>query len=249
MYQQGSRPSFPPIGPTVRNLMIALFGVQIVYMVLINGGSQQAMLENIPLHAPEGIESGKIWQIFTYMWVHDHHDVISHLLFNLLLLYFLGPMFERKWGRRDFLRFFILCGVGGGVLTQVLAWIAPGTFGGPVVGSSGAMLGLIIAFGMTYPNREMLLFFVLPVRGKTLIPLTIAIDLLMWLSVPSPSGAGATRIAIAAHWGGMLTAYLLISGNWRPQRFLYRLFEMKRKRSRKHLDVLKGGKDQGPWLN
>jgi membrane associated rhomboid family serine protease len=245
MYQQGSRPGFPPIGPTVRALMIALFGIQIVYMILINNGAADEMLGNLPLWAPEGFESGKIWQVFTYMWIHDHHDVVSHLLLNLLILYFIGPMFESAWGKKDFLRFFMLCGLGGGVLTLILSWFAPGMFGGMVVGSSGAMLGLIVAFGLTYPNREMYIFFVIPVRGSTLIPLTIGIDLLMWLSTPSGGG----RIAIAAHWGGMLTAYLLITGRWRPDRFRSRLTEIKKKKARSKLGVVNGGKKDGQWIN
>ncbi len=248
------RPQMPRMGKAVRTLLIILFGTHILFLMVVSKkifGADAAIwvLENLRLHSPDGGPlDGKLWQVGTYMWFHDVG--LSHLLFNLLILFFFGPLFERSWGLKDFVRFFVLCGIGAGVVQTFFSWLSPTDFGTIVIGSSGAMLGLIVAFGMRFPNQEVLLFFVLPIAGRYIVWLTIAIDLLVFLSSDSD-------VAIAAHWGGMLTAYLLISGNWRLSRLkssvsglfgrgLLRIMGKKKKKKRK-FNVVDGGR--GPWLH
>lgn len=247
-YRGGRQLQFPRLTPVVRNLIIAFVVIQILFLLAVQQNSfgdsfALSTIKNLPLWPVAGISDWRIWQIFTYMWIHDP-DSLMHLAFNMLVLYFFGPMFSGMWGSRDFLRFFIICGVAGGLCTVFLAWIAPGTFGGhPVLGASGAILGLIVAFGMKFPREEILLFFIIPVQGRLLIPITILVDLLVFASDSS--------IAIGAHWGGMLAGYLLISGNWRPGRLQQKFRVGKKKKARKKrkggFDVLDGGK--GPWIH
>jgi len=228
--------------------MIAYALIQIAFLLATQRrafGDDFAMAcsEHLPLWPSDVFSSGKIWQVFTYMWIHDPQSLM-HLAFNILVLYFFGPMFSRMWGARDFLRFYLICGLSGGILTVIMGAIAPETFGvNPVVGASAAIMGLIVAFGLKFPREEILLFFVIPVPGRAIIPLTLLIDLLMFASDSS--------IAITAHWGGMLAGYLLITGNWRPGR-LQRKWRAraKRKDSKKRksgLKVVDGGK--GPWIH
>ena len=109
------------------------------------------------------------------------------------------------------------------------------------------MLGLIVAFSMRFPNEEILLFFILPIKGRYIIPITLVLDLLVRLS--------GSPIAISAHWGGMLTAYLLLTGNWRPWKLRRALknFKDKRRGGKKRVpfDVLEGGKGKNgdKWIN
>ena len=125
--------------------------------------------------------------------------------------------------------------------------IAPEFFGAIVVGSSAAMLGLIVAFSMRFPNEEILLFFILPIKGRHIVPITLVVDLLVRLS--------GSPIAISAHWGGMLTAYLLITGRWRPSKMRRLLYDVKNRHTRRKksvpFDVLEGGKgkDGDKWIN
>lgn len=236
-------PQFPTLGPTTKLLMGVLFGVHIVFLAIVRQGwfgegAATFVLDNVLLHAPDGPLEGRVWQVVTYMWVHDPSSIM-HLLFNLLMIFFFAPLFERLWGRRDLIRFFILCGIGGGVINELCAIAAPGFFGGQVLGASAAALGLVTAFGLRFPDQNIYLFFILPIPGRAIIPLTLAIDLLVRLT--------GDPIAIAAHWGGMLTAWLLISGNWRPRRLRAWLTLLRRRRRRGHLDVVDGGR--GPWVN
>ncbi len=235
--------SFPRMTRGIRNLMIGLVVTQIVFLLIIHAqifgeGAAKLAFANLPLHIPDVFVDFKVWQVLTYMWIHDPTD-IWHLIFNLVILYFFGPLFERAWGIRDFMRFFVLCGVGGGVLNALLGTIAPEAFGVNVVGASAAMLGLIVAFGLRFPNQSILLFFIIPVQGKHIILITVLGDLLIRLS--------GSPIAIAAHWGGMITAYLLITGKWRPTRWRGLLGRRSRKKPQP-FEILDGGKEER-WPN
>jgi len=251
-FESQQRMNLPSVGNGVRKLMIIFVSAQVFFLLITRWnflGSSGALLavENLPLYAglPDGGGplSGRFWQVFTYMWIHDTESIM-HLAFNLIILYFFGPLFERSWGTRDFLRFFILCGIGGGVFTTILSEIFPGMFGAVVVGSSAAMLGLIVAFSMRFPDEEILLFFILPIKGRLIVPITLVVDLLVRLS--------GSPVAIAAHWGGMLTAYLLLTGNWRPWKLRRALTSLKTPRKKKVVfDVLDGGKGKkdDKWIN
>ncbi|NUN14782.1 MAG: rhomboid family intramembrane serine protease [Myxococcales bacterium] len=161
---------------------------------------------------PQSVTGGYVWQLFTYMWLHDLGSPL-HLLFNMLMLWLFGSHFEEKWGPRAFLQFYLLCGVGAAVFTVLLALAAPSLFGAPVVGASGALLGFISAFARIYPERKVYLWLAIPVSGKHLLWLTIGIDLLFFLSLRS-------QLAFATHLGGLLTGYLLVTGWWRPQKLI-----------------------------
>ena len=241
---QRFQPSFPRMTRGIRNLMIGLVVTQIVFLLIVHAhifgeGAAKLAFGNLPLHTPDGIVALKVWQVLTYMWIHDPTD-IWHLIFNLVVLYFFGPLFERSWGMRDFMRFFVLCGIGGGVLNALLGVVAPAAFGGVVVGASAGMLGLIVAFGLRFPTQTILLFFIIPVQGRHIILITVLGDLLIRLS--------GSPIAIAAHWGGMITAYLLITGNWRSSRWRSLLARGGRKKKSHQFEILDGGKEER-WPN
>lgn len=151
----------------------------------------------------------QLWQLFSYMFLHDPHDPL-HLLFNMVVLYMFGGLFERRWGTRDFLRFYLLSGLIAGAVGVLAGVIAPGLFGGIIVGASGALTALLMAFALIFPDQEVQLMFVMPIRGRQLLLALVAIDLLMFLT--------GADIAISVHAGGLLAGWLLITGSWRWSR-------------------------------
>lgn len=111
-----------------------------------------------------GLASLRIWQLATYMFVHDPRDIF-HILFNMLLLYFVGSEIERGFGRERFLRFYFLCGLIGGLAYLVLG-VANSRFAGiPLVGASGAVYGLLMVAMIFYPHMQLVFFvFPMPIR-------------------------------------------------------------------------------------
>ena len=172
----------------VKRLMIIQFGIWLACLIGIKWMGLNfigVLWEHCRLSPhwllPNGIFDGEIWQLFTYMWLHDLMDPM-HLLFNLVLLYFFGPVFEQRWGPKAFFQFFVLCGIGAALFTVILAMLIPSLFAHPVIGSSGALLGLLSAFAVTFREQKIYIWFVLPISAKHIIPITIGLDFLFFLT-------------------------------------------------------------------
>ena len=147
-----------------------------------------------------GLEHGFVWQLLTYQFMHAN---LLHLLFNCWAIYVFGRELEESLGQAPFLRLYFASGLIGG-LTQALAGLVlGGQFGGPVVGASAAAFGLVAAFALLFPERILLLFFIIPMRAKFLLILCGALAL---FGILFPSD----NIAHAAHLGGMLTGFLFV---------------------------------------
>ncbi|MCC7416512.1 MAG: rhomboid family intramembrane serine protease [Acidobacteria bacterium] len=179
----------------------------------------------------------EIWQVGTYMFLHGG---VFHILFNMLALWMFGTELERLWGTREFLKFYFTCGIGAAVLT-ILFSLLPFDFARQVhqsivIGASGAIYGLLLAYAMTYPERPILLviFFV---PAKVCVAILGAIALLS--SVSEPGG-----VANATHLGGLLVAYLyLTTRHTHPVAELkYRYLKWKINRVRRKFDVYSGGR-------
>src|SRR5947209_17494307 len=98
-----------------------------------------------------------VWQLVTYMFLHSLQSFF-HILFNMLALWMFGTPVEQTWGTRRFLQYYFLCGIGGGICVVLANYL----FGNPhtsTLGASGAIYGLLLAFGMLFPNQEVLLSF------------------------------------------------------------------------------------------
>jgi membrane associated rhomboid family serine protease len=154
---------------------------------------------------PPAVVEGRVWTLLTYALLHDLGSTF-HMLLNGLMLYFFGPELETRWGRRRFILFVVLTALGGG-LAVMAAW-SLGLSAAPVIGASGIVLGLIVAWGLTFPDRQILLFFVLPVRGIHVVWISVGFALLDAVSLGP--------VSASAHIGGMATAALLVLGLWRP---------------------------------
>ena len=181
--------------PVVRNL-IMINSVIYLLQVLLPG-----------LHVTEYLslwnvrtEFFKPYQLFTYMFVHSPEG-FTHIFFNMLTLVFIGPILETFWGPRKFLLFYIVCGVGAGIFS-VGVDLFLGTSAGIMLGASGAIYGVLMGFGMTFPNMEiMLLIPPIPIKAKYLVFVLGGLTFLL-----DRSGS----VAHFAHLGGVIFGFIMV---------------------------------------
>jgi membrane associated rhomboid family serine protease len=142
------------------------------------------------------------WQLITYMFFHGG---FLHLFFNMLALWMFGVELENNWGSRKFLVYYLLCGVAGGVANLLCAPL----FGsaGATVGASGAVFGVLIAFGMLFPNRPIYIYFLLPIPAKYFIIGYIALELIYGVA------GTADGVAHFAHLGGAAFGFVYMLGH------------------------------------
>jgi membrane associated rhomboid family serine protease len=180
-----------------------------------------------------------LWQPFTYMFLHTS---ISHILFNMLALWMFGVELERMWGSRFFLKYYFAAGVGAALTTIVLSLFSSPLlspmYNALTVGASGAIYGVLLAYGMYFPNRPIYLYFVFPIPAKYFVMIMGAIALL--LSTGGP-GSGVAHIT---HLGGLVAGYLYLKGGrvHLISELKYRYLKWRINRMRRRFDVYSGGR-------
>lgn len=176
----------------VQRLILAnvlVFAAQLIWNVPLTGLLQP---EYWLAFQPSFVVKGALWQPITYMFLHGG---LSHLFFNMLMLFFFGPDVERLLSTRQFFRFFILCGLGGAAV-EFLRWMVAGG-DAKVMGASGATLGVLAAFAVAFPRREIFLFpLPFPIYAWAVAALFFVLSLL-----------ATGPVAWATHLGGMVTAF------------------------------------------
>jgi membrane associated rhomboid family serine protease len=144
------------------------------------------------------------WQLFTYMFLHGG---LSHVLMNMLVLWMFGMELEHIWGSKKFLIYYTLCGLGGGIAHLIISPLLGDTNWVPLVGASGAIFGLLIAFGLLFPDRPIYLYFFIPIRAKYFVAIYMGLEF-MFLYSGSSDG-----ISHLAHLGGAVVGivYMLVT--------------------------------------
>jgi len=145
------------------------------------------------------LSSGYLWQLASYMFLHGG---FWHILVNMLTLWMFGLDLERDWGTRRFLEYYFLCGVGAG-LCVIGASTLFGGMGSRTIGASGAIYGVLLGFGLLYPDRVVLFSFLFPIKAKYFVMIMGAIAFMSSFS----AGSGVSHIA---HLGGMIFGYLYL---------------------------------------
>ena len=146
----------------------------------------------------------RFWQLVTYGFLHGD---LMHIAFNMFMLWMFGRELEMVMGSRRFLLYYLTCVVGAGVVQMIVAAFQGGTYA--TLGASGGVFGLLLAFGMAFPNRMIMLIFPpIPMRAKYMVVLFGLLELYLGISGRSPG------IANFAHLGGMLFGFLLIQ-HWK----------------------------------
>jgi membrane associated rhomboid family serine protease len=156
-----------------------------------------------------------VWTPVTYMFVHVG---FFHVLFNMLALFFFGPPLEERWGSREFLKFYLIAGLGGALLSVLFPY--------PIAGASGAIYGIMVAFAMYWPDNPIYIWGIFPVKAKWLVGFLVGIDLFYALSGDS---SGVARLA---HLGGAFTAFAYLKSPWGPSAWGASPAKAKRRRPR-----------------
>ncbi|MDR3236888.1 MAG: rhomboid family intramembrane serine protease [Spirochaetia bacterium] len=147
------------------------------------------------------LQKGYVWQIFSYMFLHGG---LAHILFNMYALFIFGVPIEQTWGTKRFLQYYFLTGIGAGLTIFIInAFIYSGAATVPTIGASGAIFGVLLAFGMVFPNTEIYLFFFIPLKAKYLV---LLYGLFTMGALLSAGGGGA--VSHAGHLGGLLFGFL-----------------------------------------
>jgi membrane associated rhomboid family serine protease len=198
---------FPPrsygIFPeAVKWLLISNIGLFVLYYFSVLTG-YAGIWEPLGLVPADIVQRLALWQLVTYMFLHDPFG-FGHILFNMLALWMFGSDLERTWGRDKFLKYYFLCGVGAGLCVVVANILFSSNWNTRTIGSSGAIYGLLFAFGYLYPDREILFSFLFPIKAKYFV---MIIGAIAFLSSFSGSGGGVSHIA---HLGGMVIGYVYL---------------------------------------
>ena len=145
-----------------------------------------------------------VWQPVTYMFLHGG---TWHILMNMFILWMFGSELERTWGSKEFLKFYFAAGIGAGIINFVFGVFNPATNLTPIIGASGAIYGILVAYAMLFPERYVYIYFLIPVKVKYLVIFLVAIEFL--------STYRADGIAHFAHLGGALVGFLYLKFDWR----------------------------------
>jgi membrane associated rhomboid family serine protease len=196
------------------------------------------ILDYLALRPADVFERGWLWQPVTYMFLHGG---LFHILFNLLGIWMFGVELERMWGTPYFVKLYAVSGLGAAATMLLLGLFSQQMYTAATVGASGAFFGLLLAYGLVFPHRPILMFFLFPVPARYAVMIFGAIAFLF------TTEASTSRTAHGAHLGGLVAAYLFLKagrGGFTSE-IKYRYVKWKMNRLRKKFDVYSGGR--GPW--
>ncbi len=192
--------------PAVKWLLIVNTAIFVFCYLLSSAGEQLIGLFGLTPTAV--VHYFAVWQLVTYLFLHSP-TTFTHILMNMLTLWMFGVPLESVWGSRRFLRYYFFCGVGAGVSVVVLNYLLLFLFhiGNPeavTIGASGAIYGLLLAFGMLFPDARILFFFLFPIPARVYVWIMAAI---VFLSTFGDTGSGVSNFA---HLGGIVFGFVFL---------------------------------------
>ncbi len=188
----------------IKILVYVNFGIYILQSV---SGKEDVFFRLFGLVPSTFISDLMLWQPFTYLFFHApfYSSVgISHILLNMLGLWVFGRELEQAWGKTKFLRYYFIIGIGSGLITYFFQMNSDN----PVIGASGAVYGVLLAYGVSYPNRMLYIWGLIPVRSLWLVIIMGSIAFFGLLG-------NSDGISHVTHISGMLIGYVLLKKNWR----------------------------------
>jgi membrane associated rhomboid family serine protease len=226
--------------PAVRQLVIINVALYIAASIMIPLGLGRPIAWLV-LNPYEVIHHFYVWQLVTYMFLHQPFPTLFHILFNMFALWMFGADLERTWGTRRFYQYYFFCGIGAGLTAIVLGSAS-------VLGASGAIYGVLIAYGFMFPDRMIYMYFLIPVRAKYFVMIMAGIEFMSELTMPG------SAVSHMAHLGGMAFGFAFLRG--RPLYFDLnnRYYQWKRARLQRAFKVYVNKRDReeqrkGPWVN
>ena len=230
--------SFGP-GP-MSQAMQAIVGANVLLFFgqLLTDSQPWGLTETLGLQPAAVVGSLHVWQLATYMFLHAG---VFHIVFNMLALWMFGTELEQRWGTPYFLKFYFVTGIGAGVLTVLVSMLPFGLaaqlYRSNIIGASGAVYGLLLAYALYFPDRIIYFNFLFPIPVKYYV---LIIGLIAFYSSLGAQGG----VANVTHLGGLLVAYLFLrGGRVHPLAELkYRYTKWKIMRMRSKFDVYSGGR-------
>jgi len=186
-----------------------------VYILQSLSGKEDVFFRLFGLVPSSFLSELMIWQPFTYMFFHApfYSSVgISHILLNMLGLWVFGRELEQAWGKNNFLKYYFVTGIGSGLVTFLFQINSDS----PVIGASGAVYGVLLAYGLSYPNRMLYIWGIIPVKSLWLVIImgTIAFFGLL---------GNADGISHITHISGMVIGYFMLNKKWRWRELLFKI--------------------------
>ena len=234
------------VPPAIKNLLIANGVLFVLYFLAVHLPIPplEAVFYSLSL-IPSWLMLGAIWQPVTYLFLHSPFG-FSHILFNSLMLWMFGADLERQWGSTRFLQFYFFCGIGAG-LVDAFSRIAMGETGTATIGNSGAVYGVLLAFGLLFPDRPIYFWMLFPIPAKIFVMIAGVIAFLMTIS------SSGSQVAHIAHLAGMIFAWIYL--RHRPK-FLdvdwlgsYRQWKLRRSKRRFEVYMKKRDREGGGRVN
>jgi membrane associated rhomboid family serine protease len=228
-----------PITPAVKILLYVNIGAYLASLFY------SPILDWFGLQPQDVVEKYRLWQPVTYMFLHARGP--SHILFNMLILWMFGVELERTWGTPFFVKYYFVTGVGAG-LVSIAACFLPfqathALYVHNIVGASGALFGLLLAYAVYWPNRPILMFLFFPVPAKYFVMILGAINLIMTVD-------GGGGVATITHLGGLAVGYIYLQSGrgGLTAEIKYRYLKWRMNRMRRKFDVYSGGRsDKSNW--
>lgn len=183
----------------------------------------------------------RVWQLVSYLFIHSPGSIL-HILFNMLAVWMFGVELERRWGTPFFAKFYLICGVGAGLCTIVAALLpldaTASLYNTTTIGASGAVYGLLMAWALLFPHREILFMLIFPLKARVFVLIIGAIAFLSALN------AGGGPVASVAHLGGLVVGWLYLKGPRNiPAEIRRQIARWRMNRLRRRFNIHKGGRD------
>jgi membrane associated rhomboid family serine protease len=243
---------FPPFTRTVKAIIFINLGIFLLTFIF-RSGAGDLFVATITLFGlrPEAVMHGWIWQVVTYGFLHDG---IWHVLFNMLSIWMFGSRLEIDWGRQRFLEFYFFSMIGAAITTIAVSYthllgMDPAI---PTVGASGAIYGLIVAFGVLYSRMRVYVFGIFPLEARVFAAIWVALALFQALG-------SRGNINNVAHLGGALFGYIYL--RYMPRRgmkyatsesyygLLNRYHRWQRRRAAKKFEVFMKQHDRSQYFD
>jgi membrane associated rhomboid family serine protease len=207
------------------------------------------IFDNFALVPAQVVQTFAVWQLVTYMFIHVG---FGHILWNMLALWMFGAQLERLWGTPKFLKFYFACGIFAALTVIACAYLFGGTHVS-TVGSSGAIYGVLVAYGLTFPDQTILFGFLIPMKSKYFVMIIGAIVFLQ--SYMATVGGRGTSVAVLAHLGGLVAGYLLLRGKKlrfqviQPAAASYKEWKLRRAKKKFEVYLRKQDSNRDRWVH
>lgn len=205
-----NRIAVAPMTTVVKRILIATLFCWVVLQIVLGQFFKIGFWETLILHPVMVVEKFYLWQLVTYMFFHAISPF--HILFNMLMLWFFGAELEKKWGSKFFAFYYLASGIGA----AIIYCLAVGIYGAvtgirtplviPVMGASGALFGLLVAYGIIFSENVIYFMGLFPMKAKYFVLLAAGIDFASLLS----TGVAGSEVAYLAHLGGFLSGFIIL---------------------------------------